>query len=346
MNIDKVSNQINVDALVDQNSLQCILLTIAIPTFNRVECLQLLINSLCGELDRSSIDLTLVEILICDNHSTDGTALFLKNLTRPEVRVKSHDRNYGADFNVRSCFDNAKGRFVWIIGDDDLPMVGSLRSIIKTLTNSNPDLMYLRNQWINGPLDGFISSEIVADTMEFHSPANFMKTMGTHLTFVSSMVVNKKKYSELSNENTLNKYANTNLPHMAWTLPLINQGNTFISSKSIFLMARGSNSGGYAVADVFGVVLAKILKEGLMADPKTFRVMQKNIFAVFLPIWIWRARFVQNEVFITDIPWDEMAAENVDVREYKIFIKPLKFLPKWPALALVALGRLYGKLRL
>lgn len=346
MNKDKVSNQINVDALVDHYSLQCILLTIAIPTFNRVECLQLLINSLRGELDRSRIDSTLVEILICDNHSTDGTSLFLKNLSRPEVRVKSHDRNYGADFNVRSCFDNAKGRFVWIIGDDDLPMVGSLRSIIKTLTNSNPDLMYLRNQWINAPLDDFISSEIVADAIEFHSPANFMKTIGTHLTFVSSMVVNKKKYLELSNENALDKYANTNLPHMAWTLPLINQGNTFISSKSVFLMARGANSGGYAVAEVFGIILIKILKDGLRADPKLFTTIHVKIFAVFLPIWVWRARFFDNADFITDIPWNKMNEENINIREYRFFISPLQFLPKWPALALVALGRLYGTLRL
>ena len=346
MEKDKLTNQMSLDALVEHDSTQCVLLTIAIPTFNRVECLGLLIDSLCGELDRSRIDLTLVEILICDNHSTDGTSLFLKNLSRPELKVISHDRNYGADFNVRSCFDNAKGRFVWIIGDDDLPLLGSLSPIIKTLINFNPDLMYLRNEWINAPLDDFISSEIVADTMEFHSQANFMKAIGSHLTFVSAMLVNKQKFLEISNRHTLDKYANTNLPHMAWTLPVLNYGDTFISSKSIFLMARGANSGGYAVADVFGVMLAKILKEGLRINPKLLTIIQVNIFAVFLPVWVWRARFSDNADFITDIPWSSMNEENIDIKEYRFFIRPLRFLPKWPALALVALGRLYGKLRL
>jgi glycosyltransferase involved in cell wall biosynthesis len=346
MDKNKISNQKNIDALVEQNLGQCILLTIAIPTFNRIKCLQLLVESLRGELDRSRIDLTLVEILVCDNHSSDGTPQLLKSLSRPEVRVISHDRNYGADFNVRCCFENAKGRFVWIIGDDDLPMFGSLSPIIETLMNSNPDLMYLRNQWINSPLDDFISSEIADEKMEYHNSANFMKTVGIHLTFLSSMVVNKEKFLALPNGHTLDKYANTNLPHMAWTLPLMNYGNTFVSSKSIFLMARGANTGGYAVADVFGVMLTRILKEGFMGESKIFRMMYINIFAVFLPIWIWKARFTRNGEFITDIPWDEMAAENMDAREYKIFIRPLKFLPKWPALALVALGRLYGKLRI
>jgi hypothetical protein len=133
---------------------------------------------------------------------------------------------------------------------------------------------------------------------------------------------------------------------MAWTLPLMNHGDTFVSSKSTFLMARGANTGGYAVADVFGVMLTRILKEGLKGDSKIFGMMYINIFAVFLPIWIWRARFTHSDEFITDIPWDEMAAENMDVREYRIFIRPLKFLPKWPALALVALGRVYGKSKL
>jgi hypothetical protein len=206
--------------------------------------------------------------------------------------------------------------------------------------------MYLRNQWINSPLDDFISSEIADEKMEYHNSANFMKTVGIHLTFLSSMVVNKEKFLALPNGHTLDKYANTNLPHMAWTLPLMNYGNTFVSSKSIFLMARGANTGGYAVADVFGVMLTRILKEGFMGESKIFRMMYINIFAVFLPIWIWKARFTRNGEFITDIPWDEMAAENMDAREYKIFIRPLKFLPKWPALALVALGRLYGKLRI
>ncbi|OZB49606.1 MAG: hypothetical protein B7X60_00590 [Polynucleobacter sp. 39-45-136] len=91
------------------------LLTIAIPTFNRVAKLENLIASIIPQLT------PLVEILVSDNASTDGTTELMISLgaKSSSIRYVRQSTNVGIDRNVDSAVINAFGKYVWICGDDD-----------------------------------------------------------------------------------------------------------------------------------------------------------------------------------------------------------------------------------
>lgn len=58
------------------------------------------------------------EILVIDNHSTDGTREILQAISDPEVKVFFHDRNMGKGMSIRTGIANMRGDYM-IIQDAD-----------------------------------------------------------------------------------------------------------------------------------------------------------------------------------------------------------------------------------
>jgi glycosyltransferase involved in cell wall biosynthesis len=100
-----------------------ILLTIAVPTYNRIECLK----DLLPELLQQCKLYPEIEILISDNCSTDGTAEYVTGLAavNSQVRYSVNSVNVGADTNLIVCVENARGKYVWLFGDDEVLFKGT-----------------------------------------------------------------------------------------------------------------------------------------------------------------------------------------------------------------------------
>ena len=111
------------------------LLTIAMPTFNRLNTLREQISRLIQIQD---ID---VEILISDNSSTDGAREYLSQLKveYPRLRILFNKTNMGFDSNILNLYSYAKGDFIWFLSNDDPINVNSVEYIVSTL-RLNPDL--------------------------------------------------------------------------------------------------------------------------------------------------------------------------------------------------------------
>jgi len=94
------------------------LLTIAIPTYNRAIYLNNQLKSLIKQVE----DFTDIEILICDNCSTDNTKYIVENYIKfnKNVIYFRQEQNIGLDGNVLSCYENANGKYVWYLSDDDI----------------------------------------------------------------------------------------------------------------------------------------------------------------------------------------------------------------------------------
>lgn len=90
------------------------LITIAIPTFNRVE------SSLPKTLaSASNQTYTNLEILVCDNCSEDGTSDFIDAYIDQRIVYVRHERNIGPQRNFNACVDNARGQYLLLLHDDD-----------------------------------------------------------------------------------------------------------------------------------------------------------------------------------------------------------------------------------
>ena len=93
------------------------LVSILVPTWNRVAKLRQLLDVLLPAV-HARLELDLV---ISDNSSTDGTDAFLASLpAHPRIRFIRQPINYGPNLHLAWLYGQARGKYLWMIGDDDM----------------------------------------------------------------------------------------------------------------------------------------------------------------------------------------------------------------------------------
>ena len=115
------------------------ILSICIPTYNRARYLKELLDALIPQLDRCRPDT--VELIISDNCSTDGTFNQYRSIARPYLRSWRNEMNIGGDRNFLKCIQEAKGEYVWLIGDDDIVEPDGVSRVVEWLRSEAPSLM-------------------------------------------------------------------------------------------------------------------------------------------------------------------------------------------------------------
>lgn len=91
------------------------LVTIGIPTYNRRN--GYFPGALASALAQDYGEL---EVVVCDNASTDGTDEYVAQVRDPRLRYIRHPENIGANANFNSCLENARGAYFLLLHDDDL----------------------------------------------------------------------------------------------------------------------------------------------------------------------------------------------------------------------------------
>ena len=265
-----------------------ILLTFAIPTYNRRECLELLVESVLGQIAAVNAPEFRVELLICNNASTDGTTDYLDAMARQgAARVIHHALNLGADRNLASCVDAARGRYVWIFGDDDLPFEGVLEAVVKCLEKEGPDLLYLPAQWQAGDLRSVRNKRPASNTVFVTDAMTLAMKANTYITFISSWVVHRQAYIALATPPDPARFVGTSLVQLEWHLTLLARGKKFMAADSDWLVARSGNSGGYSVFDVFTRHYTGILDAKLGDQPRLRRFFRNHLLRSYLPGLVW-----------------------------------------------------------
>lgn len=91
------------------------LISICIPTYNRKN---LLSRAILSALDQ---DYQNLEIVVCDNASTDGTEeIMLEMINKyPKVKYFRNEQNAGMVANWKLCLERAKGDYYMILDDDN-----------------------------------------------------------------------------------------------------------------------------------------------------------------------------------------------------------------------------------
>jgi glycosyltransferase involved in cell wall biosynthesis len=114
------------------------ILTIAIPTFDRNQTLNLGLSKLLPQLTPDC------ELLIVDNCSLIPIEFTLQSLLSEypslAVRLVRNGANIGGSANVCRCFELCDTEWVWILGDDDHVSEGRIQIILETI-RSHPDVL-------------------------------------------------------------------------------------------------------------------------------------------------------------------------------------------------------------
>jgi abequosyltransferase len=119
------------------------ILTIAIPTYNRRDPLLRTISALVPSLNES------VRLIVIDNHSPYSVEDSInESISRNSNILFSFHRNVtnlGSGPNVLKCFELAETEWLWILGDDDLPMPDAINTILDCISE-HPDAVNINFQ--------------------------------------------------------------------------------------------------------------------------------------------------------------------------------------------------------
>lgn len=116
-------------------------MTIAIPTYNRANLLEL---SLSRILEASKGFEKDVEIVISNNCSEDNTESVIKDAQKfYPIKYFVNSENIGFNFNYIKLIDEyVTGRYCWVLGDDDFLYPNAIKEIISVL-KKHQDLSFI-----------------------------------------------------------------------------------------------------------------------------------------------------------------------------------------------------------
>lgn len=108
-----------------------VLLSICIPTYNRVCQLK---NQLLFFENEGVFEDKRIQFIVSDNHSNDGTDEYLKQFAlKHTISVYRQKKNIGGVSNIVVVQKHAKGKYIWIPGDDDILSPGLVNKIFQII---------------------------------------------------------------------------------------------------------------------------------------------------------------------------------------------------------------------
>jgi hypothetical protein len=204
------------------------LLSLCIPTWNRSKWVKACLEASLPQAERFP---GLVEVVVSDNASPDDTWTVLQAFAakHPCLRVhRNPENNYTENFNT--VLRVAKGRYAWLMGDDDAPMPGALARVLELLQKEPHDLYLLhaqeatldeqplgRREWLRPPLPKL--SWDLTDPADYKAYLNQAQYMAAAFGFLSVLVVDREAFLEGS--ETRQEFSRMGWPHVANGLHMV-----------------------------------------------------------------------------------------------------------------------------
>jgi len=266
------------------------LLSIAIPTYNRASYLDLCLQRISEEIAALREDLRcLIKVYVSDNASSDDTSSVISQyqaLLGEVFESVRNTENIGPDRNIAQCYDSCVTPYVWIIGDDDAILPGGLDRVLDVLFGEEIDILYVNKFGFKDRYSDKYMQKVGAGFSIFDNSLEFSRRTNVLLTFISGVIVRRGVGLKFRSD-----LMTSNLVQFSWVLPLLCEGKRFAIIDDYVVAAKESNSGGYALVNVFGTNLKKItdseMKVGLAAafgDNWRYYVFLAPL--IVLPLWL------------------------------------------------------------
>ncbi len=272
------------------------LLSICIPTFNRAPFLAELLETLLPQLPALGEQ---VELLLSDNASTDNTPQVVASFQQRGLRIRSirNPENLGADGNFLQCLSLATGRYLWLLGDDDLPTPHAVPQLVSLLLQGEQtapfDLVYLSSFGFSGQLPADLTplttdrfgrfAEVVTDG------AYLLEKVNALIGLISVVIINRERLLSTPHP-PLDSLRSSNLLQLGFIFPLLHGQCRVLFLWQRLLGYRHFNSGGWGICEVFGLRLHRIAQQYFAAEPRLARALMNGVLRYWLPDSIMLAR--------------------------------------------------------
>jgi len=183
-----------------------ILLSLCIATRNRLSSLRQLLS----ELEDETTDI--VELVIVDGASTDGTQEFLRSYsnTRKNIRVVFEETNTGLDQGYEKCVYQARGSYCWLLSDDDQIIHGAIKEVLALLATKRYDLVVANYEIWDKVFQKRLEAQCIPITNNtIFRPAEleelFLMTASA-LSFIGAVIIKKSVWMERERQQYFNTW--------------------------------------------------------------------------------------------------------------------------------------------
>lgn len=152
------------------------LLSLCIPIYNRLAFLD---RQLARFLEDKKLFDEKIELIISDNCSKDDLESCCNQYQKQELKLTYHrnETNLGPDGNFDWCFHHANGKYVWLLGSDDIPVQGFLSRLVEFLSGGDYGLVH-------------INVHPHQETAKvYHNDNTILADIGVWMTFMSANVI-------------------------------------------------------------------------------------------------------------------------------------------------------------
>jgi abequosyltransferase len=171
-------------------------LSFCIPTYQRRALLEETVNSILSQRQEG------VEIVIVDNHSTDGTSEYVEMLQKqyPDVIYFRWDQPVACGQNLLKTVELAQGQYCWLMTDDDRVEEGGVKHVL-SLLKLFPSLTGLSVN-VQGYDPSLKTKKKIrySHTMKmaklFTNAEELFQQLGAWLGFWSAHIIDRRKWEE------------------------------------------------------------------------------------------------------------------------------------------------------
>lgn len=252
------------------------ILSICIPTYNRSKYLEKSLSSISQQMnDEIASD---VEILVSDNCSVDDTQDLVNGYISKGLRlqyIRNHE-NIGADKNFYQCMKMANGKYVFLLGDDDILKPNAISMLVKTLKLKDWGCLHIS------------ASQSLYEIDSYNDNESFLKRVSYMITFMSSMIFRKDSVILVRNHEDYYGSCLLQVPFYIESA-LLTKDNVVICGQLLDYGLAANTNGGYNVFKVFIVNYLKIwdrfLNKG-MINASTYNYLKKHIYVSYIKHYV------------------------------------------------------------
>lgn len=251
------------------------LLSLCIPIYNRLYYLD---KQLSRFLEDKELFDEQIQLIISDNCSEDDLQSCCEKYQSAGLKLlyNRNSTNLESDGNFDWCFHHADGKYVWLLGSDDIPQKGFLREIISILKKGDYGLIHI------------LMKPNEKRLVEYSNQEDLLSVVNYWITFVSASIIR----TETAKSFNMRPYYGTFIIQV----PVFLNACLNSSNNAIYYYEHpfedgndASNNGGYNLFGVFVTNLYGIYEEfigkGLLSK-QAFDKMIKIEYKEFLVRYI------------------------------------------------------------
>ncbi len=265
------------------------LLSIAIPTYNRAQYLDLCLSQICKQLPGYE---SFIEVIVSDNASTDNTADIVNKFIKQgfAIRYVRNAENIGMDGNIVQSYSLATSKYVVVFGDDDALRDGAIGKIVRILRSGEYGIVFVSGypyndiaSWSRLPEPAIRRFRVYTDKKKFVEKIHY------HFTYCSGNIINK---TLVSKDLIVSDFTGTYVALLSWTFSALFNSRQNAYIEEYLIAAKADNSGGYKFCTVFGknvnIIFDFFIRKGF--DRRYFDIINRKLLFYYFPSFIRNTR--------------------------------------------------------